>query len=84
MTVDGAAEVTFTSMVYAREMRFHEVPDTQVEFTGHPGEESVSGSERTHLPDPVLAGVTYREVHVDYRIVSRLRTEPGCGSDGSS
>jgi hypothetical protein len=84
VTVDGAAEVTFTSTVHASEMRFHEVPDTKVRFTGHPGEESVSGSERTHLPDHVHAGVTYREVRVDYRIVARLRTEPGCGSDGSS
>lgn len=76
--------MTFTSTVYARAMRFHEVPDTRVEFTGHPDEESVSGSERTHLPDPVVEGVTYREVYVDYRIVSRLRTEPGRGSDVTS
>jgi len=54
-------------------MRFAEEPDTEVSFFGSPGRESVSGSERTNLPDPVEAGVDYDDVRVDYRLATRLR-----------
>ena len=73
MSGRSQAEVTFTSSVNAREIRFHQVPGTQVDFSGYPGHESVSISERIHLPEAVSAGVTYRDVRVDYRIISRLR-----------
>lgn len=73
---DGRAEIRFNSTVRAREIHFHEVPDTRVDFTGSPGHDSASGSERTNLPNPVRSGVTYHDVQVDYRIVSKLATDP--------
>lgn len=75
MTGDEEPEVEFTSTVTAREMHFREVPDNQVTFTGYPDHESDSGSERSHLPDAASPHVTYRDVRVDYRIVSKLRTD---------
>lgn len=62
----------------ADELRFDEVPDTDVRFFGEPDHESASGSDRTNLPEKVEPGVTYRDVRVDYRLASRLvATERG-------
>lgn len=59
----------------ARELRFEEVPETEVRFPGHPERESVSGTERENLPDRVEPGVTYREPRVRLRIATALAGE---------
>ena len=61
--------------MHADELRFVEPPETEIRFSGEPGHESASGSDRTNLPETVEPGVTYRNVRVDYRLASR-RAEP--------
>ena len=67
-----SADIEFTALVEADELRYHEPPETEVRFFGEPGHESASGSDRTNLPEKVQTGVTYRDVRVDYRLASRL------------
>jgi hypothetical protein len=65
-------DIEFTASVKADELRFDEVPDTDVRFFGGPEHESASGSDRENLPEQVEPGVTYRDVRVDYRLATRL------------
>ena len=65
-------DIEFAASVRADELGFVEPPETDVRFTGEPGHESASGSDRTNLPERVESGVTYRYVGVDYRLASRL------------
>jgi hypothetical protein len=67
-----SADIEFVASLEADELRFDEPPETEVRFFGEPGHESASGSDRTNLPEKVEAGVTYRDVRVDYRLASRL------------
>ena len=64
--------IDFTANVKARELHFDEVPETKVQFWGHPELDSVSGTERMNLPEEVRQGVTYRDVSVRLRIASAL------------
>ena len=74
-------DIEFTATVKADELRFDEVPETEVRFFGEPDHESSSGSERTNLPDSVEPGVTYRDVTVQYRLASRIVSRPSDGAD---
>ncbi len=65
-------DIDFTANVKARELRFDEVPETKVQFWGHPEFDSISGTERKNLPEEVRQGVTYRDVSVRLRIASEL------------
>lgn len=70
-------DIEFTADVKAKELRFEEVPETEVRFTGHPERESASGTDRENLPDEVEPGVTYREPEVRLRIATALaRDDP--------
>ena len=70
-------DIEFTADVKAKELRFEEVPETEVRFTGHPERESASGTDRENLPDEVEPGVTYRDPKVRLRIASALaRDDP--------
>jgi hypothetical protein len=71
------ADISFTAEVGARELRFHDAPETRVEFSGSPGHEPASGSDRRNLPQRVRPAVTYRDVQVDYRVAAKLSCEPG-------
>jgi hypothetical protein len=75
-------DISFTAEVNAGELRFHEEPETRVEFTGTPGHESASGSDRHNLPPRVRASATYRDVRVDYRLAAKVRCEPGDDATG--
>ncbi|MDQ3588317.1 MAG: hypothetical protein M3350_04070 [Actinomycetota bacterium] len=66
-------DIELSARIDAKEMRFSEVPDTEVEFFGDPDHESAHGSDRTNLPDKVRKGETYRDVRVDYRLASKIR-----------
>ncbi len=60
-------DIEFTADVKARELRFDEVPDTEV----HP----TAQTERENLPEkvqPVHAGITFRDVSVEVRIANEL------------
>ncbi len=65
-------DIEISAVVKARELRFEEVPETEVRFPGHPERESVSGTERENLPEEVEPGVTYRNPKVRMRIASAL------------
>lgn len=65
-------DIEFTADVKANWLRFEEVPETEVRFTGHPERESASGTDRENLPDEVEPGVTYRDPKVRLRIASAL------------
>ncbi len=66
-------DIELSARIDAKEMRFSEVPDTEVEFFGDPDHESAHGSDRTNLPDKVRKDETYRDVRVDYRLASKIR-----------
>ena len=68
----GSPDVSFTANVRASELRFEEVPETEVRFRGNTERETVSGTERENLPDEVQQGVTYRNVGVRVRIASQI------------
>ena len=60
-------DIEFKANVKARELRFDEVPDTQV----HPPAQT----ERENLPEkvrPTHAGITFRDVSVEVRIANEL------------
>ena len=65
-------DIEFGARIDAKEMRFGEVPETNVEFFGNPGHESGHGDRRENLPDEVEPNKTYKDVRVDYRLSSRL------------
>lgn len=70
-------DIELTADVRAREMRFDEVPETEVRFTGQPDRASVSGTERENLPEKVRRGVTYRNFSLRLHIATELiETEP--------
>ncbi|MBB3661630.1 hypothetical protein FB384_000534 [Prauserella sediminis] len=71
MTAEGEADVSIRSTVRAEEITFLEVPETRVEFSGDTDDRtSASGSRRVRLPDPVRAGVTYRDIGIDHWITA--------------
>lgn len=74
-------DISFSATVRARRMRWAQDPHTRVTFTGSPGFESVSESDRIGLPDRVRAGETYRNVRVDYRFECTLPDLPGDADD---
>ena len=65
-------EIELTAGVKARELRFEKVPETKVEFHGHPERASVSGTERENLPESVERDVDYRDAEVRLRIASEV------------
>ena len=67
------ADITVTARVRARRLRFTGVPQTSTKFTGTPGYESASGSDRANLPERVERDVTYHDVWVDYWLAASLR-----------
>jgi hypothetical protein len=64
------ADLAITANVRARELRFEEVPNASVEFTGRPRRETVWEAERQNLPRPVRPGETYRDIGIRLRIIS--------------
>jgi hypothetical protein len=65
-------DIELTAEIKGREMRFDEVPETEVRFCGRPERASVSGTERKNLPEEVERGVTYRNFGVRLRIATEL------------
>jgi hypothetical protein len=65
-------DIEIGARVKAKRLRFERVPETEVEFWGDPGVDSVSGSERENLPDEVEARRTYKDVKVRWRAAARI------------
>ncbi|GAA1189942.1 hypothetical protein [Prauserella alba] len=73
MTTEGRADVSVRSTVRAEEITFFDEPDTRVVFSGDTDDRtSTSGSRCVRLPDPVRAGVIYRDVRIDHWITAYL------------
>jgi hypothetical protein len=66
------ADVAITATVTARELLFEIVPNPTVEFPGKPKRDTVWEAERENLPRPVQPGVTYRNIGIRLKIVSRF------------
>lgn len=64
------ADLVIKANVRARELRFEEVPNASVAFTGRPRRETVWEAERQNLPRPVRPGETYRDIGIRLRIIS--------------
>ncbi|HEY9691350.1 MAG TPA: hypothetical protein V6D15_04060 [Oculatellaceae cyanobacterium] len=66
------ADVSITSSVTAQELRFKVVPNSKIEFLGSPQRTTGWQTERVNLPQPVQAGVTYRNIGINLEITSVL------------
>lgn len=67
-----SADVSITATVQAKELTFEIVPNPTVEFPGKPERETVWDAVRENLPRPVQPGVTYRDIGIRLKIVSRF------------
>ena len=65
--------IDFTANLRARELRFDEVPETEVRFWGDSKRVSLSGTERKNLPEEARRGMEYRNVSVRFRVATELR-----------
>ncbi|HKY05468.1 MAG TPA: hypothetical protein VJQ56_11290 [Blastocatellia bacterium] len=66
----GAADVSITARVTAREMKFEVVPNPRVEFPGTFERANVWEAVRENFPNPVEPGVTYRNIGVTLTITT--------------
>lgn len=57
----------------AENLRFREVPRTEIHFSGTPNYESATVDRRRNLPDRVSKDIDYHDVRVDYLLTNRLR-----------
>jgi len=69
---EESADLAITATVTAKELRFEAVPNPTVEFPGRPERDTVWDAVRDNLPRPVEPGVTYRNIGVRLKIVSRF------------
>jgi len=76
-----APDIEFAATVEAEQLRFREVPRTEIRFSGTPDYDSSTVSRRRNLPDQVLEDVDYHDARVDYLLTNRLRN--GNGTAGS-
>lgn len=67
-----SADLAITATVTAKELLFEVVPNPTVEFPGKPKRDTVWDAERENLPRPVQPGVTYRDIGIRLKIVSRF------------
>ena len=65
-----SADLSITATVTWRELRFDQVGQPAVEFTGNPRRDTVWHAERFNLPTPVEPGVTYKNGGVRLTISS--------------
>lgn len=70
-------DISFRSTVRSERLRFAEEPRTAVRFPGTGERESISHSDRDHLPEKVVPGRDYHDATVGYRLETRLTGEPG-------
>jgi hypothetical protein len=69
---EESADLAITATVTAKELRFDVVPNPTVEFPGSPKRDTVWDAVRDNLPRPVEPGVTYRDIGIRLKIVSRF------------
>jgi len=67
-----AADIAIIANITAKELRFDVVPNPTVEFRDKAKNQTIWQAERFNLPDKVEPGVTYRNIGIRLKIVSRL------------
>lgn len=67
-----AADIAIIANITATELRFDAVANPKVEFFEKSKVQSIWHAERFNLPDRIEPGVTYRNVGIRLKIVSRL------------
>jgi len=65
-------DVVITANVTARELKYEVVPNPTVEFLVTKQRKNVWEAERINLPQTIELGVTYRNIGIRLRIVSRF------------
>ncbi len=69
----GRPDLEFFTSVKAKEVTFGEVPDKRrVDYYGEPDHETDAEVERENIPEDPEAGVTYRDVKVDWSVAQRI------------
>lgn len=66
-------DIVLRGRVTARELRFESQPQVMTQVQGCPALDTTRVSVRTNLPRPVQAGVTYRNVQVDFQLSAWVR-----------
>ena len=66
----GAVDIVLLASASVREVRFNRQPEIRVRLCG--GLDSVRVVERRNLPDRVVVGQTYRDVHVVVEVLGRV------------
>ena len=69
----GAPDILLLAQVQANEVRFASQPRVRVRLCW--GGDTLRVVQRENLPSPVVAGTTYRNVHVAVELLARLNAE---------
>lgn len=70
----GAADIVLFAAVEARSVRFNSQPRVRVRLCwGNGAGDTLRVIERSNLPKPVAAGVTYRDVYVATELLANLK-----------
>jgi hypothetical protein len=70
---DRRPDLEFFTSVKAKEVEFGKVPERRkVTYYGEPGHETDAEVERENIPEEPEAGVTYRDVKVDWSVAQRI------------
>jgi hypothetical protein len=66
-------DLDFNTSVKAKEVKFGRVPERRkVTYYGDPDHETEVEVERENIPEEPEAGVTYRDVKVDWSVAQRI------------
>ena len=68
-----APDIEFAATVESKNLRFREVPRTEIHFSGTPNYESSTVKRRRNLPDRVSKDINYHHVQIDYLLTNRLK-----------
>lgn len=71
--MSGRPDLEFSTSAKAKEVRFGRVPERRkVTYYGEPGHDTDAKVERENIPEEPEAGVTYRDVKVDWEVAQRI------------
>jgi hypothetical protein len=70
--VKGRPDLEFFTSFKAKDLTFGRVPEKKVRYYGEPGHETDVAVERENIPEEPQAGVTYRDVKIDWSVAQRI------------
>jgi len=73
-------DLDFFTSVKAKELTFGRVPEKKVRYYGEPDHETEVEVERENIPEEPEAGITYRDVKVNWSVLQRI-VHPTDGED---